>query len=97
MDGTMKYEFGQIEALAGDINSRVSAIEGILSDLGSKIDNLTSIWQGAADEGFQATKAKWFQASTDLNQVLKQIEIAVNQTNQDAMHTEKQNAARWNG
>jgi early secretory antigenic target protein ESAT-6 len=95
MDGTMKYDFGQIGALAGDINTRVSSIEQILGDLGSQINNLTTIWEGAAKGGFQQVKQNWFTAADDLNRVLKQIQIAVTQTNDDAQATENKNTARW--
>jgi WXG100 family type VII secretion target len=97
MDGSgqMKYEFGAIEALAGQIGTQVSSIEQILGDLGNQINQLQNTWQGAANTGFVQTKTNWFQASDDLNQVLKQIQIAVQQTVQDAQSTESKNAARW--
>jgi early secretory antigenic target protein ESAT-6 len=95
MDGTMRYDFGAIEGLQGDIGARVTAIETRIADLKAQIDNVTQIWEGSANEGFRATKAAWEQAATDMNQVLKQIQIAVMQTNTDAQATERQNASRW--
>jgi early secretory antigenic target protein ESAT-6 len=95
MDGTMRYTFGAIDALAGDIGARVAAVETRLGDLQSKINNLTAIWEGAANEGFRQTKQQWETAAADLNQVLKKIQIAVNQTNADAQQTENINKGRW--
>lgn len=95
MDGTMRYTFGSIDALAGDINARVNAVETRIADMAQQINRLTEIWQGAADEGFQATKQAWVTAGEDLNRVLKNIQIAVTQTNQDAQSTENLNASRW--
>lgn len=95
MDGTMKYGFGAIDALQGDIGQRVTAVETRLGDLKSQIESVTAIWEGAANEGFRATKAAWEQAANDLNQVLKQIQIAVQQTNADAQATEMKNKGRW--
>lgn len=95
MDGTMRYTFGAIDALAGDISTRVSAVETRLGDLQSKINSLVEIWEGGSSEGFRATKQQWEAAAADLNQVLKKIQIAVNQTNTDAQHTEKLNEGRW--
>jgi ESAT-6 family protein len=95
MDGQMKYGFGAIDGLASDISTKVSNIEGLLGDLGGQIDKLQSTWDGAANTGFVQTKNKWFSASEDLNRVLKNIQIAVSQTNTDAQHTEKKNADRW--
>jgi len=95
MDGTVQYGFGAIDGLASDIGTRVSSIEGLLSDLGGQIDKLQSTWNGAANTGFVQTKNNWFTASDDLNRVLKNIQIAVSQTNSDARSTENKNAARW--
>jgi WXG100 family type VII secretion target len=95
MDGTVQYGFGAIDGLASDIGTRVQSVEGLLSDLGGQIDKLQSTWDGAANTGFLQTKSKWFSASEDLTRVLKNIQIAVSQTNTDAQHTEKKNASRW--
>jgi ESAT-6 family protein len=95
MDGTMRYDFGAIDGLAGDISSRISATENILSDLSNQVNNVTQIWEGSANEGFRVTKGKFEQAYGDLVQVLNQIKIAVTQTNEDAQATESKNASRW--
>jgi ESAT-6 family protein len=95
MDGPMRYTFGAIDALAGDIATRVNAVETRLGDLQSKINNLTAIWEGAANEGFRQTKQQWETAAADLNQVLAKIRIAVEQTNADARATEDVNKGRW--
>jgi WXG100 family type VII secretion target len=95
MDGSIKYGFGAIDALASGIGTQVSTIEGILGDLRNQINQLQNSWEGSANTGFVATKDKWNQAADDLNQCLHQIEIAVQQTNEDARSTESKNAARW--
>jgi ESAT-6 family protein len=95
MDGQIKYGFSAIDGLAGSIGTQVSTIEGILGDLGNQINQLQNTWVGSANEGFVATKNKWFSAADDLNKVLKQIQIAVQQTNSDAQSTEQKNAGRW--
>jgi early secretory antigenic target protein ESAT-6 len=93
--GQMKYTFGAIEGLASSIGTQVAAIEGILGDLGGQINQLQNTWEGSANAGFVQTKNNWFSASEDINRVLKQIQIAVQQTVQDAQHTESKNASRW--
>jgi WXG100 family type VII secretion target len=91
----MKYSFGAIEGLAQDINNRVAAVESRIADLNSKINNVTQIWEGSANSGFQATKKAWTDAATDMNATLKKIQIAVSQTNMDAQQTERMNTQRW--
>jgi WXG100 family type VII secretion target len=95
MDGLMRYDFGALDALADTVDGRVRAIETRLSDLQSKINNVTQIWEGAANEGFRATKTSWESAATDLNAARAKIAIAVKQTNADAQQTERTNQGRW--
>jgi WXG100 family type VII secretion target len=94
MDG-MKYNFGGIDVLVGDIKANVNAVETRLGDLQSKVERLSEVWIGAADEGFQKTKGQWLAAAHDLNSTLKRIELAVADTNLSAQEVEKLNAARW--
>jgi WXG100 family type VII secretion target len=98
MDGhgaNIKYDFHALDSLADTIDGRVRAIENHINDLRSKITNLTSEWEGAADQGFQATRQQWENAATDLNAVLNRIAVAVKQTNADAQQTENSNKNRW--
>jgi 6 kDa early secretory antigenic target len=97
MDGSMRYDFGAIEGLAGDVNSRVAAVESRLGDLKQKIANLTAMYEGSAAGGFQATRNAWDNAATDLNAVLKRIQIADTHTNDSAQQTERANTNRWPG
>jgi early secretory antigenic target protein ESAT-6 len=91
----MRYDFGALDGLADSVDGRVKAIETRLSDLQNKINNVTTIWEGAANEGFRDTKARWEAAAADLNAVLAKIAIAVKQTNADAQQTENVNRGRW--
>jgi WXG100 family type VII secretion target len=95
MTERIKVTFGSMEQLAGDIRGQVAAIEGNLNDLGQQIRNLEQDWAGGASEGFQATKAKWFDAADGLRQVLARIETAVVQSTAGYGQAESKNAARW--
>jgi WXG100 family type VII secretion target len=95
MDGLQKYDFGALDTLADGIDARVQAITTRLEDLRGKITNITTIWAGSANEGFQATRRKWEVAADDLTQVLAKIAVAVKTTNADAQQTENVNTRRW--
>jgi early secretory antigenic target protein ESAT-6 len=100
MDGAgggseMKYNFGSLDTLASSIDTRVSTINGIVEDLRSQVNNLTATYQGAANDGFQQTRAKWNGAATDLNGVLARISSAVKVTREESHSTEMKNAGRW--
>src|SRR4051794_16870458 len=94
-DGYMKYDFGSIGELAGSINGRVQAIQTLVEDLRSKVDGLSSLYEGASASGFQQTRTEWNNAANDLNAVLARIAVAVNKTNEDAQATERSNTGRW--
>jgi early secretory antigenic target protein ESAT-6 len=91
----IKVSFGAMETLAADIRGQVSAIEGNIADLGQQIRNLENDWEGGASAGFQATKAKWFDAAENLKMVLARIETAVVQSTEGYNAAETKNAARW--
>ena len=97
MDGDqmMRYNFASLDTLAGDIDTRVNAINTTVEDLRKKIDNLTQLYQGSASDGFNATRAKWNGAANDLNAVLARISVAVKKTREDAHATEAKNTSRW--
>jgi 6 kDa early secretory antigenic target len=96
MDGdNIKVSFGSLEALAGDIDRRVNSIQGHVENLRTQIQNLETVWEGGAGEGFQATKAKWNQAADHLNTVLAKIRIAVTQSTDGYRDTEDRNKKRW--
>ncbi|HEU5472148.1 MAG TPA: WXG100 family type VII secretion target [Actinophytocola sp.] len=94
-DGYMRYDFNAIGELAGSINGRVQAIQTLVEDLRAKVDNLSSMYEGAASAGFQQTRTTWNSAADSLNAVLARIAVAVNKTNEDAQNTERLNTGRW--
>jgi|SRR5882672_12866109 len=94
-EGYMLYDFGALDELAGTIDGRVSTIHNLVEDLRSKVNNLSSQYEGAASEGFTKTRTDWNNAANDLNAVLAKISIAVKKTREDAHATESKNTARW--
>jgi ESAT-6 family protein len=95
MEGTMKYGFGAMDALAGDISSGSARINGLLEDLRSQINSVGSSWEGEAQGAFMQLKNNWESAANDLNAVMARIGTAVQTTVQDAQATEKSNAGRF--
>jgi len=91
------YRFGEIEALAGQIGTRIQNFENLMHEMNSKVDSLTSTFDGASTDAFRATKAKFTAAHNDMLQVLASIRIAVGDSNTDARATEMKNAGRFQG
>ncbi|HEY4021596.1 MAG TPA: WXG100 family type VII secretion target [Pseudonocardiaceae bacterium] len=95
MGDSISVSFGELEALGGQIQSTATGIEGELDSLRQQISNLDALWEGAAGSGFQATKAKWFQAADDLRSVLAAIGSAISAAEQAYRATEGKNASAW--
>lgn len=95
MGDMIKVSFAELEALGGQIQSTATQIESELDSLKSQIANLDQVWQGSANEGYVATKTKWFQAADDLRQVLASIGAAINAAEQAYSQTESKNASAW--
>jgi WXG100 family type VII secretion target len=95
MGDNIKVDFGELQALGGQIQSTTSQIESELDSLRQQISNLDQLWEGQASSGYQATKQKWFQAADDLRQVLASIGAAVNAAEQAYSSTESKNAGAW--
>lgn len=95
MGDSIKVDFGELQALGGQIQSTSSQIESELDSLRQQIANLDQLWDGSAASGYQATKQKWFQAADDLRQVLASIGAAVNAAEQAYGDTERKNAGAW--
>ncbi|MQA09621.1 MAG: WXG100 family type VII secretion target [Pseudonocardiaceae bacterium] len=93
----VKVDFGALEGLSGDIDSRNKAVQNHLETLGNQIKKLEGIWEGSANEGFQAQKTQWFTSADDLNQVLAKIAVAVKTANENYGTTEGANAKRFGG
>ena len=96
MDGDlMLYDFGSLDELAGSIDGRVNAMQTLIDDLRTKVNNLSAEYQGSASQGFLQTRDKWNNAANDLTAVLAKISIAVKKTREDAHATEQKNTSRW--
>jgi len=95
--GMIAYRFGEIEALAGQIGLRIQNFESLMQEMNSKVDSVTSSFDGSSTDAFRATKAKFTAAHNDMLQVLASIKIAVSHGNDDARSTELKNTGRFQG
>ncbi|TCP53245.1 WXG100 family type VII secretion target [Tamaricihabitans halophyticus] len=93
----IKVDFGALEGLSGGIDSQSKAIQGQLDNLGNQIKKLEGIWEGSANEGFQAQKTQWFTAAESLRATLAKIAVAVKTANENYSSTEGANAKRFGG
>ncbi|GGC64947.1 WXG100 family type VII secretion target [Hoyosella rhizosphaerae] len=94
---TIKYNFGQIEALRADLASSTAAMNSNLADLKSFLAPLVSDWTGGAAEAYQVQQRRWDEAAQGLNQVLESIGRAVGTGNEQMADAERAAMNQWAG
>jgi len=91
----LKVNFGGLAAASADITTGASRIESRLNDMDSSLQPLRANWTGEAATSYEAARAKWTSAISDMKALLAEIGKAVATTNDDYQSTERANAARW--
>lgn len=91
----IKYQFGAIEAAAGDINATSGRINGLLADLKSQIQPMVSTWEGDSAVAYQEAQAKWDRSAAELNTILSTISRTVSQGNDRMSDVNRMAAASW--
>ena len=91
----LKVNFGGLSTAAADIQTGASQIEGRLNDMDQSLQPLRANWSGEASTSYEAARAKWTSAITDMKALLAEIGTAVSTSNEDYQATERANAARW--
>ena len=92
---TMRYSFGQIEALQLRIDAIQKEMNGKLDDLKAHIAPMVAEWEGSASEAYQAQQAKWDAAAAELNQILDAVGRVVGQGNADMQQVNNAAAKSW--
>lgn len=88
-DGRLVVNFGALQQAGADIHRAVSALETQLDQLEQDAAPLVSTWQGQAQEAYAERQARWRSAATDLQNILRDIKLAVDDSASDYLHTEK--------
>ena len=91
----LKVNFSALATASGDIRSGASQIEQTLANMDDALRPLRANWTGEASSSYEAAKAKWTAAITDMKALLAEIGTAVDTSGQDYQATERANAARW--
>lgn len=95
MSDSISYQFGSIDAAAGDIHSTSGRITGLLDDLKSTIQPMVSTWEGDSASAYQQAQAKWDHAALELNQILATIARTVQDGNSRMSEINQRAAASW--
>ena len=67
----------------------------VLQSMDQSLQPLRANWTGAAASSYEASKAKWTSAITDMKALLVEIGKAVETSGGDYASTEASNAGKW--
>lgn len=92
----IRYNFGEIEAIMGDLSASKHAVDSLLDELKSFVRSFADAhWNGAAQQAYLATQAKWDGASAELNTVLQSVITCAQRGAAQMQSVEMSNAASW--
>lgn len=87
MDISVNY--GALATAAADIQNSANQIESRLNELDRALQPLRANWTGEAATAYEAAKARWTAALTDMKTLLAQIGTQVISTSQNYQDTDK--------
>ena len=91
----IKYQFGAIEAAAGDINATSGRITALLDDLRSQLQPMVATWEGDSATAYAEAQAKWDRSAAELNTILATISRTVRQGTERMSDVNSMAAASW--
>jgi len=91
----LKVNFGGLSAAAADIQASANNLESRLAELDRSLQPLRANWSGEASSAYEAAKAKWTAALTDMKALLADVGRAVSTSGDEYQSTERANASRW--
>jgi WXG100 family type VII secretion target len=94
-DGLLLVNFGALQQAGADIDKALNALRTQLDQLERDAGPLVATWTGAAREAYSQRQAVWRAASEDLQGILRQIKVAVDDSAQDYLETERLAAQRF--
>ena len=90
-DGLLLVNFGALQNASADIQKALTEIRTNLDNLKSAGDPLVQTWRGEAQAAYWERQRKWTAAADDLSAILRNIQMAVNESAADYQNTETRN------
>ncbi|WP_370249286.1 WXG100 family type VII secretion target [Nocardioides sp.] len=94
LDG-IRVNHAALEQAAADMTRTVKDIDDRLNRLESELAPLKSDWSGSAQQSYQAAKAKWDQAISEMRDLLTETHQSVSQSNDDYRAADARGAAHF--
>ena len=94
-DGLLLVNFGALQQAGADINKALNTLRSQLDQLERDAGPLVATWEGEAQAAYAQRQATWRSAATDLENILRQIKTAVDQSAEDYTNTERTATQRF--
>jgi WXG100 family type VII secretion target len=94
-DGMLRVNFGALNQAGADIQKAISKLESELTQLEQDAAPLVASWTGTARNSYAERQRRWKSASTDLQNILREIKNAVDASAADYQDTERKAQARF--
>ncbi|MBV7292689.1 WXG100 family type VII secretion target [Corynebacterium sp. CCM 8835] len=95
MESTIRYQFGEIAAVVGDIRATSGRISQQLEEIKRQIRPMAEAWEGDSAVEYQAAQQKWDNAAAELNLILDTIARTVGEGNDRMSDINRRAAASW--
>ncbi|MEJ6012735.1 WXG100 family type VII secretion target [Corynebacterium sp. H127] len=95
MESVIKYQFGEIESAAADINSTSGRINSLLDGLKQQLQPMVATWEGESAAAYNEAQAKWDRSAAELNTILATISNTVRDGNDRMSEINRMAAASW--
>ncbi|SDZ35876.1 WXG100 family type VII secretion target [Micromonospora pattaloongensis] len=92
-DGVLVVSFSALQQASADIQKALNTLDSQLGQLERDAAPLVASWTGEAREAYQVRQSRWRSASQDLQNMLREIKVAVDESAADYLNTEKKNTA----
>jgi 6 kDa early secretory antigenic target len=94
-NGLLVVNFASLSNASGSIGSAVAELNSKLDYLKAKGSALAETWEGSAKNAYYERQETWTNAALDLTQILQKIQLAVQDSADDYLNTERKATNRF--
>ncbi|RZU51519.1 WXG100 family type VII secretion target [Krasilnikovia cinnamomea] len=94
-NGLLLVNFGALQQASADIQKALNELQSQLTQLEQDAKPLVASWSGAAQDAYATRQHKWQGASNDLQNILRDIQFAVQESAADYQDTERKAQHRF--
>ena len=94
-DGLLLVNFGALSQASTDIQKALNELQSQLGQLEQDGGKLVATWEGPARAAYEERQRRWQTAANDLSAILRNIQVAVNESAAEYQNTERAATQRF--